>query len=97
MAVVPEQVRVVTALKALCSEVPETMKLVEIQLDGVSLPPSLTCVIEYRGQQAASVAATQLASRLSQTAFFTNASVTSISGGGHEGASLLAYEMQVRP
>lgn len=97
MAMVPQQVRVVTALKALCSEIPETMKLVEIQVRGVSSPPTLTCVVEYRGEQAASLAATQLAKRLSRTPFFADASVTSITGGGHEGSALLVFDMQVRP
>ena len=97
LAVVPEQVRVVTALKALCNEIPETMALVEVHVRGVSSPVTLTCIAEYRGEQAASVAVTQLAKRLSRTPFFANASVTSITGGGHDGSALLAFDMQVRP
>lgn len=96
LAVAPEHVPVATTLKALLSMTTDEMRIVEIKFRCALSPATLECVLEFPPGASAGVAAARWARRLSQSAFFFDAAVTSVSGGGRQGSASASITMKVR-
>lgn len=96
LAAVPQHVPVATMLKALFSMTTDEMRIVEIKFHSVVSPATLECVLEFPPGAPAGVDAARWARRLSQSAFFFDAAVTSVSGGGRQGSASASIAMKVR-
>jgi hypothetical protein len=96
LAAVPEHVPVAAMLKALLSMTTDEMRIVGIKFHSVSSPATLECVLEFPPGAPAGVDAARWARRLSQSAFFFDAAVTSVSGGGRQGSASASISMKVR-
>lgn len=96
LAAAPEPIPVATMLKALLSMTTDEMRIVEIKFHSVPSPATLECVLEFKTGAPAAVAAARWARRLSESAFFFDAAVTSLSGGGRKGSALASIAMKVR-
>ena len=83
-------------LKALFSMTTDEMRIVEIKFHSAVSPATLECVLEFPPGAPAGVDAARWARRLSQSAFFFDAAVTSVSGGGRQGSASASIAMKVR-
>jgi len=79
-AALPPAVPGLGALKALFRSIPAGTQLLEVKLEADSAPATLTVRADYLGDAEASVTAAQWARQLADSAFFSDAEVTVVTG-----------------
>jgi Tfp pilus assembly PilM family ATPase len=83
LEVAPAQTPLVGALKLVFSSRPPTMQVLGVQINAGETPATLDLRAAYQGAIAASVVADQWARALLDSALFSEAKVTAVSGSGH--------------
>ncbi len=79
-AALPPAVPGLGALKALFRSIPAGTQLLEVKLEADTVPAALTVRADYVGDTEASVTAAQWARQLADSAFFSDAEVTVVTG-----------------
>ena len=80
----PAAIPAVGPLKVVFGSVPPEVELLEVQLNNGRDAATLFIRAGYRGQVPASILAARWGRELSESVFFTDAKVTSVSGSGHD-------------